>query len=52
MQIDNSSFLGVPVDSMSSFQSPISPAELLLALHHIDTTKCDLKTVIKGKELL
>lgn len=34
---------------MNSFQSPISPSDLLVALHHIDVTKCDLKTVIKGK---
>ena len=30
-------------------QSPLSPAELLLALHNIDHTKCDMKSIIKGK---
>ncbi|RZF35803.1 hypothetical protein LSTR_LSTR009219 [Laodelphax striatellus] len=31
--------------------SPISPAELLIALHNIDPTKCELKTVIKATSL-
>jgi symplekin len=32
----------------STHKSPISPAELLIALHQIDQSKCDLKTVITG----
>lgn len=28
--------------------SPITPAELLIALHNIDPAKAELKTVIKG----
>lgn len=28
--------------------SPLTPAELLIALHNIDPSKCELKTVIKG----
>ena len=30
--------------------SPLTPAELLVALHNIDTSKVDMKTIIKGKE--
>ncbi|CAG0886922.1 unnamed protein product, partial [Darwinula stevensoni] len=30
-------------------QSPLTPAELLVALHNIDASKCDMKTVIKGR---
>lgn len=32
--------------------SPITPAELLIALHNIDSSKAELKTVIKGVELV
>lgn len=28
--------------------SPITPAELLIALHNIDPSKAELKTIIKG----
>lgn len=35
----------------SGGQSPLSPSELLVALHNIDTTKCDMKTVIKATGL-
>lgn len=38
----------LPVDSGTESSSPISPADLLIALHNIDLSKCDLKTVIKG----
>lgn len=31
--------------------SPISPADLLIALHNVDETKCDLKTIIKATNL-
>lgn len=30
------------------FLSPITPAELLLALHKIDFNQCELKVIIKG----
>jgi len=36
-------------DSGVPHTSPITPAELLIALHNIDPTKAELKTVIKGK---
>lgn len=29
--------------------SPITPAELLIALHNIDPSKAELKTIIKGR---
>ena len=32
----------------SAGQSPLTPAELLIALHNIDTAKCDIKSIIKG----
>lgn len=35
----------------SSFQSPLSPAELLVALHNIDPAKCNLKIIIKATAL-
>ncbi|KAK7938807.1 hypothetical protein WMY93_002133 [Mugilogobius chulae] len=28
--------------------SPLSPGDLLIALHNIDSTKCDMKSIIKG----
>ena len=30
---------------------PLSPADLLIALHNIDPSKCDMKTVIKATSL-
>ncbi len=33
----------------SAYTSPLTPAELLIALHNIDNTKCDMKTIIRGK---
>ena len=36
------------VDSSSGFNRPILPADLMIALHKIDSSKCDLKTTIKG----
>ena len=36
------------VESGTNFQSPLTPAELLIALHNIDPSKCDMKTIIKG----
>lgn len=35
----------------SNFSSPLSPAELLVALHNIDSDKCNLKIVIKATSL-
>ena len=35
-------------DSGIPHTSPITPAELLIALHTIDSNKAELKTVIKG----
>ncbi|XP_071961941.1 symplekin-like isoform X2 [Antedon mediterranea] len=32
-------------------QSPLTPAELLVALHNVDMTKCDMKSVIKATSL-
>lgn len=32
----------------SSTVSPLTPGELLIALHNIDSTKCDMKSIIKG----
>lgn len=31
-----------------NFTSPVSPAELLIALHSVDPSKVDVKTIIKG----
>jgi len=31
-----------------NFTSPVTPAELLIALHGVDPTKVDVKTIIKG----
>lgn len=31
--------------------SPLTPAELLIALHGLDLTKVDMKTIIKGRYL-
>ncbi|KAL1131946.1 hypothetical protein AAG570_011557, partial [Ranatra chinensis] len=36
---------------MSVHSSPITPSELLIALHTIDPSKCELKTVIKATSL-
>ncbi|XP_059481472.1 symplekin [Neocloeon triangulifer] len=35
----------------SSYTSPLTPAELLIALHNIDTTKADMKTIMKATSL-
>lgn len=35
----------------SNFQSPLTPSELLIALHNIDPNKCDMKTIIKATGL-
>ncbi|XP_046571189.1 symplekin-like [Haliotis rubra] len=38
-------------DSTASYTSPLTPAELLVALHNIDPAKCDMKTIIKAANL-
>ncbi|RWS16735.1 symplekin-like protein [Dinothrombium tinctorium] len=43
--------LGTHVESGSMYQSPLTPAELLIALHNIDPSKCDMKTIIKATSL-
>ncbi|KAK2510316.1 symplekin, partial [Columba guinea] len=35
----------------SSAVSPLSPGELLVALHNIDSSKCDMKSIIKATNL-
>ncbi|XP_077868134.1 symplekin-like [Saccoglossus kowalevskii] len=35
----------------SAGQSPLTPAELLIALHKIDSSKCDMKSIIKATSL-
>ncbi|GFO34652.1 symplekin [Plakobranchus ocellatus] len=35
----------------SVYQSPLTPVELLVALHNIDPSKCDIKTTIKAANL-
>lgn len=42
--------LGTNTDS-PEFVSPITPAELLIALHTIDPAVCELKVVIKGTQI-
>uniref|UniRef100_T1JDS4 F-box domain-containing protein n=1 Tax=Strigamia maritima TaxID=126957 RepID=T1JDS4_STRMM len=43
--------LGGHGDSSANYTSPLTPAELLSALHNIDSTKCDMKTIIKATSL-
>lgn len=38
-------------ESSAPFRSPVSPADLLIALHAIDASKCDIKTIIKATSL-
>lgn len=35
----------------SSTVSPLTPGDLLIALHNIDSNKCDMKSIIKGQVL-
>ncbi|MGH0168687.1 UNVERIFIED_CONTAM: hypothetical protein FKN15_055119, partial [Acipenser sinensis] len=35
----------------SSTVSPLTPGELLMSLHNIDTTRCDMKSIIKATKL-
>ncbi|XP_056601871.1 symplekin isoform X2 [Triplophysa dalaica] len=43
--------LGTQHSEGSSSMSPLSPAELLIALHNIDSSKCDMKSIIKATNL-
>ena len=36
------------VESGSNNQSPLTSADLLIALHNIDPAVCDMKIIIKG----
>lgn len=40
--------LGVNVEGRQEYTSPLTPAELLIALHLIDPAKCDMKCIIKA----
>uniref|UniRef100_A0A0S7EP76 SYMPK n=2 Tax=Poeciliopsis prolifica TaxID=188132 RepID=A0A0S7EP76_9TELE len=41
--------LGTQHSEGSSSVSPLTPGDLLIALHNIDSTKCDMKSIIKGQ---
>ncbi|GFS11752.1 symplekin [Elysia marginata] len=43
--------MGSHVHGDSMYQSPLTPVELLVALHNIDPNKCDIKTTIKAANL-
>lgn len=43
--------LGTHVETGTTFTSPLTPAELLVALHNIDPSKCDMKTIIKATSM-
>ncbi|KAL0994032.1 hypothetical protein UPYG_G00116950 [Umbra pygmaea] len=43
--------LGTQHSEGSSSMSPLTPGELLVALHNIDSTKCDMKSIIKATNL-
>ncbi|KAM6970016.1 symplekin [Aplochiton taeniatus] len=43
--------LGTQHSEGSSSLSPLTPGELLIALHNIDSTKCDMKSIIKATNL-
>lgn len=38
--------------SDANYTSPLTPVDLLIALHNIDPAKCDMKTIIKGVLML
>ncbi|NXJ72784.1 SYMPK protein, partial [Rostratula benghalensis] len=40
--------LGTQHGDGASAVSPLNPGELLIALHNIDSSKCDMKSIIKG----
>lgn len=39
----------LPAGEGNSALSPLNPGELLIALHNIDSAKCDMKSIIKGE---
>uniref|UniRef100_A0A8B9NZ31 Symplekin n=1 Tax=Apteryx owenii TaxID=8824 RepID=A0A8B9NZ31_APTOW len=41
--------LGTQHGEGTSAVSPLNPGELLIALHNIDSSKCDMKSIIKGE---
>ncbi|XP_072530867.1 symplekin [Salminus brasiliensis] len=43
--------LGTQHSEGSSSMSPLTPGELLISLHNIDSTKCDMKSIIKATNL-
>ncbi|XP_069042556.1 symplekin [Lepisosteus oculatus] len=43
--------LGTQHSEGSSSVSPLTPGELLIALHNIDSSKCDMKSIIKATNL-
>ncbi|XP_066494293.1 symplekin [Tiliqua scincoides] len=43
--------LGTQHGEGNSAVSPLNPGELLIALHNIDSTKCDMKSIIKATNL-
>lgn len=43
--------LGTQHGEGSSSVSPLTPGDLLIALHNIDSTKCDMKSIIKATNL-
>uniref|UniRef100_A0A6Q2Y194 Symplekin n=1 Tax=Esox lucius TaxID=8010 RepID=A0A6Q2Y194_ESOLU len=43
--------LGTQHSEGSSSMSPLTPGELLVALHNVDSTKCDMKSIIKATNL-
>ncbi|XP_016141421.1 symplekin-like [Sinocyclocheilus grahami] len=43
--------LGTQHGEGSSSMSPLTPGELLIALHNIDSSKCDMKSIIKATNL-
>ncbi|XP_030199121.1 symplekin [Gadus morhua] len=43
--------LGTQHSEGSSSMSPLTPGELLVSLHNIDSTKCDMKSIIKATNL-
>uniref|UniRef100_A0A8C5QDE6 Symplekin scaffold protein n=1 Tax=Leptobrachium leishanense TaxID=445787 RepID=A0A8C5QDE6_9ANUR len=43
--------LGTQHGELSSTMSPLTPGDLLVALHNIDSSKCDMKSVIKATNL-
>ncbi|XP_054035496.1 symplekin [Dryobates pubescens] len=43
--------LGTQHGEGSSAVSPLNPGELLIALHNIDSAKCDMKSIIKATSL-